>query len=76
MASSATKSIRPRKPRYCVGVAGEAPTYRGNSRLVAWTTWVLGRRRLVAFDRRVLIIYPSYWLRGEGPPVGFVRGEY
>ncbi len=76
MSNNVTTTIRPRKPRYCVGAAGAAPTYQGDSRIVAWAAWLIGRpRRLVAFDRRTYIINPTYWLRGEAPPPGFFAGE-
>ena len=69
-------TFHPRKPRFYVGVRGAAPAYVGNSRFVAWWTWLLGRRqRVVAFDRLSWIINPTYWLRGEAPPAGF-SGDY
>ena len=68
-------AIRPRKPRYCVGAPGAAPAYEGDSRLIAWFTWLRGRRQgVVAFDRLSWIINPTYWLRGEAPPAGFFAG--
>jgi hypothetical protein len=64
--------IAPRKPRYSVGAAGSVPTYEGDSRLIAWFHWLVGRRQgVIAFDRRTWIINPTYWLRGEAPPAGF-----
>lgn len=40
-----------KKPRYVVMIKGGKTLYRGNSRLLAWTIWLVNRRhKAIAYD--------------------------
>lgn len=66
---------RKSKPRYIVVIPASTILYEGNSRFVAWWSWLFNHRQAIAFDRRSWIIDPGYWLSGEMSYEHFVKIE-
>lgn len=53
-----------KKPRYAVMIEGNKTIYRGNSRFVAWTLWLINRhRKAVTYDCGIWVVEPGYWIR-------------
>ncbi|EKB5322542.1 hypothetical protein OOL41_004546 [Salmonella enterica] len=53
-----------KKPRYAVMLEGNKTIYRGNSRFVAWTLWLINRhRKAIAYDCGIWVVEPAYWIR-------------
>lgn len=64
--------MRKKTPLYIVGIPSKRVCYEGNSRFLAWVSWMLNKRSgALAFDCGGWIITPSYWLRGGKPETGF-----
>lgn len=62
---------RKRKPRYIVGIPSSGVLYEGESKLRAWSTWLIHRKSgAQAYDRLAWVIAPSYWLHTEQMPEG------
>lgn len=52
-----------KKPRYVVMIKGGKTLYRGNSRLLAWTIWLVNRRhKAIAYDCGIWVVEPAYWI--------------
>lgn len=49
-----------KKPRYVVMIKGGKTLYRGNSRLLAWTIWLVNRRhKAIAYDCGIWVVEPA-----------------
>lgn len=52
-----------KQSRYVVMIKGGKNLYRGNSRLLAWTVWLINRRhKAIAYDCGPWVVEPAYWI--------------